>query len=150
MIFTRSQQVAQAAFRQVSARKNQTPPQKKKYLSFARAFPTLIHTCGLAQATAFALAKAGEQQQQVLDDLAAVMQYSGKGDELHAEARGENAITAGRYPILHYLRLTRQALFAATWLKRYAEALLDEDKEQRNSNEPDQSLPGSAEEAEPE
>jgi CRISPR-associated protein Cmr5 len=146
MIFTRSQQVAQAAFRQVNERKNQTPAQKKKYLSFARAFPTLIHTCGLAKATAFALAKAGEQQH-VLDDLATVMHYPGKGEELHAVARGENPTTAG---ILHYFRLTRQALFAATWLKRYAEALLDEDKEEGNSHEPDRGLPESAEDSEPE
>ena len=48
----------------------------KEYVSFAKKFPALIHTCGLAQAVAFALAKGG-QQGVYAEDLAAVLQTVG-------------------------------------------------------------------------
>ena len=109
---TRSQRVAEAAFNAVEGRA--TEPKKDKYLAFAREFPTLIHTCGLAQATAFALAK-GKVHGLLLDDLAKV-------------SRGEDGKqfqkTVREAPLMDYLALTREALFAATWIKRYAEALL--------------------------
>lgn len=131
MILTRSQRVAQAAYAAVMDRTEapceNAEQQKKtqgKYLSFARAFPTLIHTCGLAQATAFALAK-GDEQRQVLDDLARVLRRE-DGRALHTTARGEtpDAAQDGHSELMAYLRLSREALFAATWIKRYAEALL--------------------------
>lgn len=95
----------------------------KKYLSFARAFPTLIHTCGLTQASAFALAKGGHQAA-VLDDLAKVLDRA-SGLALHAESRGEPGAGRPAPTILDYMLLTREALAGASWLKRYAEALLD-------------------------
>lgn len=113
----RSQRVARAAFDQIEIQSHDTRDKQDKYLSFAKAFPALIHTSGLAQATAFALAKK-KHHEQVLDDLAAII--------------GENgATTAGKFhecvrgaDWTNYIRLTRDALFAATWLKRYAEAVL--------------------------
>lgn len=121
MAHTQSQRLAQAAFRAVNARAPSAT--RARYLSFARSFATLIHTCGLAQATAFALAK-GKEQEQVLSDLAAVLRGArgytvADGNALHQQA------TAA--PVSEYLRVTRDALLAATWLKRYAEALLSED-----------------------
>lgn len=117
----RSQELARAAFLCVEHRARQ--PGADKYLAFARAFPTLIHTCGLAQAGAFALAKQ-EEKRKVFDDLAQVMNaidagwQFGDGAALDELARHRET-DVGTYP-----RLTRQALQAATWIKRYAEALL--------------------------
>ena len=72
---TRSQLLAQEAFARVAA--HDQP--KKEYVSFAKRFPALIHTCGLAQAIAFALAKRG-QQEDYANDLAAVLLRGGHVD----------------------------------------------------------------------
>lgn len=122
MSHTRSQKLARAAFAAVERR---TGAGADRYLAFARQFPTLIHTCGLAQATAFALARGGEKLD-LLTDLAVVLQQAREytaadGRALHAYAVGE--------PVWVYLRVTRDALLAAGWLKRYAEALLARDEE---------------------
>jgi CRISPR-associated protein Cmr5 len=128
MMLTRGQQAAQKAFAAVKQRldthEGDGDPAKgylSKYLSFARAFPTLIHTSGLAQATAFALAK-GEEKGDVLGDLALVLgRGEAKGADFVAEARGEPGPAAD---LAGYIHLSREALSAASWLKRYAEALL--------------------------
>ena len=52
-VHTRSQRLAQEAFARVTDHRRPN----KEYVSFAKKFPALIHTCGLAQAIAFALAK---------------------------------------------------------------------------------------------
>jgi hypothetical protein len=57
-VHTRSQKLAQAAYSQIAVRTgNGQKKPEKEYVSFAKKFPALIHTCGLAQAVAFALAK---------------------------------------------------------------------------------------------
>lgn len=84
-----------------------------EFKRFAKSFPALIHACGLAQATAFAQPKAPTG---FLDDLATVMKLE-SGKRLCQSAREEQ--------LTEYLRLSRDALDAATWLKRYAEALLE-------------------------
>lgn len=124
MAHTQTQKVAQAAYAAVSAVQTRKGAKPKEYLSFARAFPTLIHTCGLAQATAFALAK-GNEQLAVLTDLASVLREAkaypdaADGAALHQKVIGAS--------VGEYLRFTRDALLVAGWLKRYAEALLDSD-----------------------
>ena len=62
-VHTRSQKLAQAAFACVQNR-------GATYEPFAKKFPALIHTCGLAQAVAFALAK---KETDYIGDLAAVI-----------------------------------------------------------------------------
>ncbi len=116
---TRSQTFSQRAFAAVSARQCLILEGRKKYLSFSRSFPTLIHTCGLAQASAFANAKS-EHHADVLHDVAIAMGLA-NADALLTRARTE--------PVLDYLRLTREGLQAASWVKRYAEALLGEEQE---------------------
>lgn len=117
----RSQRIARAAFQQVEGRGHQ--PNPDKYLAFARTFPTLVHTSGLAQAAAFALAKK-EEKLEVLDDLAQVIHAADDewqfvdGRALDAKAR------CSETDVWTYMRLTRQALQSATWIKRYSEALL--------------------------
>ena len=111
MIRTRSQEYAERAYHQVDQRRGEGA---KEYLTVARAFPTLLHTCGLAQALAFAAAKKGAHER-VLRDLAAVLPWASV-EELLRESR--------RCELFDYQRLSREARAAATWLKRYAEALL--------------------------
>jgi len=112
---TRGQRLAQVAFECIQKRKALKDKPRKEYVGFAKRFPSLIHSCGLAQALAFAQAKAPEGY---LDDLAAV---------LKAEQREMLLKKARESAVPEYMRLSREALEAAGWLKRYAEALLDED-----------------------
>jgi CRISPR-associated protein Cmr5 len=117
---TRDQIRAQRAYDRVAA-----PREAKKeadYKRFSKSFPALIHTCGLAQAIAFGQVKdpCKELPDSYMADLAHVAGAADL-DELAREAR-----TAS---LPHYQRLSRDTLAAATWLKRYAEALLKGDDE---------------------
>jgi CRISPR-associated protein Cmr5 len=113
-VHTRSQQLAQEAFARVAAHRQP----KKEYVSFAKKFPALIHTCGLAQAIAFALAKGG-QQAVYATDLAAVLEKGGHGSITSAEVLDRQA---REQSLSGYLRLSRDTIAAAVWLKRYVEA----------------------------
>ena len=115
---TRQQQRSLLAYEQVKHHKppaeNPTPDDREKeakFKSFALSFPALIQGCGLAQALAFAQAKGPDG---FLNDLAVIMKENGDG--LCESAR--------KAELTVYMRLSRDALDAATWLKRYAEALL--------------------------
>jgi CRISPR-associated protein Cmr5 len=110
---TNSQKMALEAWRRIAERKP-----RKEFRNFAREFPSLVHSCGLAQAVAFAQAKK-QDHADYLDDLSAVLKAVG-----HAEAATlEGLAHASRGdPVPAYIRLSRNALQAAGWLKRYAEA----------------------------
>jgi len=112
---TREQERAQKAYAKVFAQ--QGAEKEAKYKRFSKSFPALIHTSGLAQTLAFGQVKAPTSY---MDDLAYVTDASGR-EELAREAR-----TAS---LSRYQRLSSDTLAAATWLKRYAEALLKEDNE---------------------
>ena len=114
---TRSQQLAQAAFARIA--KYGEP--KKEYVSFAKTFPALIHTCGLAQAVAFALAK---KEIEYVEDLAAVLNGSRHPEISSAQILHDQTRTL---PLNGYLRLSRDAIDAASWLKRYVEAAGEDD-----------------------
>lgn len=118
MAETNSQKMAQAAYASIHLRASPGVPEK--YASFARSFPSLAHTCGLAQAVAFAKAKGHGQY---LDDLAAVLKEIG-----HAEAASADSFERAmrEHPVPAYVRLSRNALQAAGWLKRYVEAVAPE------------------------
>jgi CRISPR-associated protein Cmr5 len=117
-VTTRQQKMAEEAFKRVSERGPGVP---KEYRSFALSFPSLIQAAGLCQAVAFAQAK-GEKNKDikhVMDDVVATLtksgSYAGKFEEdVRQKGVGE------------YLRLSRLALQAATWVKRYVEALNQE------------------------
>lgn len=113
-IQTNSQKMAQTAYRRIAERKP-----SEKFQSFAREFPSLVHSCGLAQAVAFAKAKA-KHHKQYLEDLSAVLSAIG-----HAEAASPDALERATREdsVLAYVRLSRDALHAASWLKRYVEAV---------------------------
>lgn len=116
-INTRSQQLAERAFDQVQRHEGLPDKKRQEYIGFAKRFPALVHTCGLAQAVAFAHAKAPDDY---LDDLRAVM----KSDKTDVASFAAAIRTADLGP---YMQLSRTALEAAGWLKRYAEALLEND-----------------------
>jgi len=124
-IQTNSQKMAQTAYQRIQDRK--TPQQKlvKEFTSFARSFPSLIHACGLAQAVAFAEARAAKSRPhgEYLEDLAAVLSAVGYSD---AATPGALACATRESTVLPYLRLSRDALAAAGWLKRYVEAAAPE------------------------
>jgi CRISPR-associated protein Cmr5 len=131
-VHTRSQRLAQAAFPRIQSRMRSLHEKAfDEYRSFAKKFPALIHTCGLAQAVAFAEAKGASKDQskpkpelQYLDDLAEVLKAAGHPTitnraQLSKQSREEGLST--------YLRLSRDAINAAGWLKRYVEAAGEEE-----------------------
>jgi CRISPR-associated protein Cmr5 len=115
---TRSQRLAQAAYSQI----NGTKKLEKEFISTVKKFPALIHTCGLAQAVAFAMAK---DNQEYVGYLAAVLQASGHSKVTDAKSLGERALESD---LNGYLRLSRDAIAAASWLKRYVEAAAGEEE----------------------
>lgn len=117
-VTTREQLWAQRAYLAIVAfEKRASKDSAKEYLSFARSFPALIHSCGLAQALAFAQAKATDKSchDPFLNDLATVLNQ-GEPEELADKSR--------TCDLSEYLRLSRHTLTAAGWIKRYADALL--------------------------
>ena len=110
---TREQQRAQRAYQQVENHRDKE--REAEYKRFCKRFPALIQSCGLVQAIAFAQAKLPDY----LNDLAAVT-----GQENH-ETLAQQTRTA---PLNQYQKHSQDALAAATWLKRYAEALLKGDE----------------------
>ncbi len=112
---TNSQKMAQAAYGRLSDSKV-----TKEFRSVSRGFPTMVHRSGLLQAISFAQSKGagphGEYLMVLVDVLKAVG-FSGSADvkALHA--------TILKMPSLEYMRISRAALEAAGWIKRYAEAL---------------------------
>ena len=122
MIKTRTQRLATEAYRCVAARKGK--PHEKGYSSLAHSFPSMILQNGLAQATGFLLAKGRDEHRELLRDLNAVLRAaaataSEDGEKLHAEIIGAN--------LSQTMQLTRQALEASAWIKRYAQGMLEGD-----------------------
>jgi CRISPR-associated protein Cmr5 len=113
---TRSQKQAQEAYARVAARANLDG----EYVAFAKKFPALVHSCGLAQAIAFALAK---KKAPYVNDLAAVLRAGGHRELDSAQALDQKARSNN---LSDYLRLSRDAIDAASWLKRYVEAAIEE------------------------
>lgn len=118
MVQTNSQRMAQEAYD--SVRRRASPGVPEKYAGFARSFPSLVHACGLAQAVAFAKAKGHGQY---LDDLAAVLKEIG-----HTEAASVDSLEKAtrEHSVPAYVRLSRNTLQVAGWLKRYVEAVAPE------------------------
>jgi CRISPR-associated protein Cmr5 len=109
---TRQQKRAQQAYSCVSSREEKD----EKYSGLAKKFPALVHNCGLVQAVAFVRAKEGKTGEDYIKHLAKTM---GEDGELGDKSRAAD--------LMNYQRLTREAIEAATWLKRYSEAILEKD-----------------------
>lgn len=124
---TRHQERAQKAYKCISPRTKDANGQEMKsdkdneeYSQLAKKFPALVHNCGLAQALAFVQAKEKDVNigKAYLSHLSDVMGL--KKDE-------DLGIISRNAELREYQRLTREAIEAATWLKRYSEALLEKD-----------------------
>lgn len=102
----RFSQVAHACVTDVPSSEQET------FKRFAQQFPALVHQCGLAQAVAFAAAKGHTRF------LAAVEKVAGRQPNTLLKDAREAELT-------HYLRLTRDVMTAAEWLKRFSEALIE-------------------------
>lgn len=90
------------------------------YSKLAKRFPVLVHTCGLTMATAYVEAKEKKQGEKYLAHLNVIMNNEG-----HITI-AEQSRTA---ELLQYQYLTHEATESATWLKRYSEALIEEEEE---------------------
>ena len=112
----KSQKYSQKAFDCVKKRVEEIVKEKqvdlKKYKTFAKRFPTLIHTCGLAQAIAFAKSK--KDYVPNFEDLETILEQKNNLIKLSQE-----------YEVSKYLILSRDAIAATSWLKKYAEALIE-------------------------
>lgn len=128
----RSQKYAQRAFGLIQKVKDSNK-QVKEYRTLALNFPTMILQSGLAQAIGFLQAKAKGKDKEGKE---------AKGKEEHllllahiAELLEENENSLHKKileaDLSHYQLLTRQAIDAASSLKRYTQALLPKPKDEQ-------------------
>ncbi len=106
---TKEQLMASEAYERVSIRSN--AEKFGDYKSFALSFPSLIHSCGLVQAVAFAIAK---DKGEYIADLQAVFDRIDNAGDLQTRSREAH--------VMEYMRITRHAISAASWIKRYCQA----------------------------
>lgn len=106
---TKEQLMAQEAYERVTNRSHEE--NFDDYKSFALSFPSLIHSCGLVQAMAFAEAK---KKDKYIDDLQEVFNTADNAGDLQTESREAH--------VMEYMRITRHAISAASWIKRYCQA----------------------------
>ncbi len=112
-------QLAYACVKEIESLPEVNQGAKEKYVNLAKKFPALVQACGLAQTIAFVDAK--EKKTGYLKHLAKVMS-SNENEDL-----GKASREAG---LMEYQRLSFEAIEAATWLKRYSEALLEKDEKE--------------------
>ena len=124
-MMTRSQQHAKAIAEQVKEVQGNSPKIQKQYGALCHRFPIMVLRNGLAQAVGFLAAKSKSDGSSahglMLDHLAAHL--------LNPQARGADYQThvINTENIAAYRRMTRTALAAAVWYKRFAESLLNVD-----------------------
>jgi CRISPR-associated protein Cmr5 len=92
----------------------------KRYRARCRSLPVMIHQCGLAQTLAFCQSRNSKNGDPHLygawlQDLAHI---TGQSPESLAKKSRETDLQT-------YMHLTHQVLHAASWLKNYAEALIE-------------------------
>lgn len=118
----RSHRVATAAYQCVEARQNDGTD-CKKYGAIAHKLPGMILQNGLAQATGFLLAKGASAPEHLmlLDDLKEVLRAGGALDVANGAAVHQAVIGAD---LARTLKLTRAALEASGWIKRYVQGVL--------------------------
>lgn len=130
MVLTKQQKRAKIAYDRVKEDVTKEPEKiKDAYVKIAKRFPALVHNCGLVQAVAFVEAKKEDEKKEkkiwgvYLSHIIAVLNESEKKETVIKDL-GEVSRTAG---LMEYQRLSRNVIASATWIKRYAEALLGEE-----------------------
>ena len=119
-ILTKEQEMAQKAWKCVSDRRSSFKDEDfDKYSSFALAFPALIHSCGLVQAVAFASRDDKDDKKSFLRDFMKDLQ-----DVFNTiDKAGDLKVRSREAELAEYSRISRHALAAASWIKRYCQAL---------------------------
>ena len=155
MIKTRTHAVAMAAYERVFQRKGDA--MEKEYRSLAHAFPSMILQNRLAQATGFLLAKGKGEHKALLEDMRDDAEWKRETKEAREHKAlledmrdvlcAAEAVSATDAAALHKeiisadalktMQLTRHALEASAWIKRYAQGLLDGQQKHRASPEED-------------
>lgn len=116
----RSQKYAQRAFGLIQKVKDDNK-QVKEYRTLVLNFPTMILQSGLAQAIGFLQAKGKEEHLLLLAHIAELLGEN--KDSLHKKILEAD--------LSHYQLLSRQALEAASSLKRYTQALPPKPKDEQ-------------------
>ena len=116
----RSQKYAQRAYGLIQKDKDDNK-QVKEYRTLVLNFPTMILQSGLAQAIGFLQAKGKEEHLLLLAHIAELLGEN--KDSLHKKILEAD--------LSHYQLLSRQALEAASSLKRYTQALLPKPKDEQ-------------------
>ena len=116
----RSQKYAQRAYGLIQKVKDDNK-QVKEYRTLALNFPTMILQYGFAQAIGFLQAKGKEEHLLLLAHIAELLEEN--KDSLHKKILEAD--------LSHYQLLTRQAIEAASSLKRYTQALLPKPKDEQ-------------------
>lgn len=116
----RSQKYAQRALGLIQRIKEKNE-KVKEYRTLALNFPTMILQSGLVQAIGFLQAKGKEEHLLLLAHIAELLGEN--KDSLHKKILASD--------LSHYQFLTRQAIEAASGLKRYTQALLPKPKDEQ-------------------
>lgn len=119
MIPIRTHAVASAAYERVDARRDDQG--KKEYGALAHKLPGMILQNGLAQATGFLLAKNKREHRSLLEDLNAVLREAGAVSTTDGSALHDLIIQSD---LAGTVNLTRRALEASGWMKRYVQGVL--------------------------
>lgn len=119
MLQTRSQRFAAHAYENVKG--ITASAHKDKYKALTRNLPVLIRTAGLAQALAFIPSEDAQKKmhETLIDHLSTTVN---NGRNVSETCRDKNL------SLQHYMRLTRDTLDALVWYKRFAESLIEDDK----------------------
>lgn len=112
----RTHQYAEKAYPLIE--KIQKHPVEAEYRTIALNFPTMIMQSGLSQAIGSLMAKGKEEHCIFLEHIAELLEANDARD-LHSTILASD--------ITQYQLLTRKALNATSWLKRYTQALLKKD-----------------------
>ena len=115
---TKEQSMAGKAFERVNERQRTLGEDFKEYKSFALSFPSLIHSCGLVQALAYAKKDTKGKDSKIksgyISDLQEVFNEIDNAGDLPTRSREAD--------VMEYMRITRHAISAASWIKRYCQA----------------------------
>ncbi len=120
---TIEQELAEKVYHKVVAHKGKTDA--KQYGSMAHKLPILVRTAGLAEALAFVESRGKDPLDALLDDLARVVSNQSRKDFV---AQSRNA------DLQNYIYLTRRAMLALKWFKRFAQSVLGVDATEEGDN----------------
>ncbi len=128
---TLEQEFAEKAYNKTVAFGNQYPnkeqTERAQYGGMAHKLPILIRTAGLAEAVAFVESRGKAGHTALLEDLAQVVANKNMKD-FAADSR--------TFEMQDYVYLTRRAMLALKWFKRFAQSVLEVEPTQDEGEKP--------------